>query len=438
MKQILAAVLAAVLTGCAAAPGPKQAPGAPVPCYSDSMRPANVYSKEQVAYSYRPSAEAGIAMAQYNLGNALLLGAGVARDEAEAAHWYQAAVERGHAGAAFYLAALTESGRGTAQDWTRARQLFLRAAEAGDVKAAECTGRYYAGVAGTGEVDAAKAALWFEIAARARQREDPAYRGLKPKLSAEQIAAARKQALSWRPTPMPVTAAATAPEIAVAPEPRAVRAGSGVLVGGGSHVLTNAHVVVGCQRIAILDADGIERPAATAAVDLSDDVAVLRSIGNGMAPRLIAATDPTVGMTVTVIGFPLPELFGNRTAKIWTGMISETTGPDGNGGFLRMTAPVLQGLSGGPVLDERGRLVGLVIGTRDPAKVASLQPVDIGGISYAVKATRIRWLLDRHGLGHLLETPPADGGLTGAAFALSQGELAALGRAATVYVECRR
>lgn len=437
-SSLLAGLLAVLLAGCAGGGGPKTSSLAPVPCYNDTHRPADVYSEYQVEYSYRPGAEAGSAAAQYNLANALLLGAGVARNEAAAATWYRAAVERGHAGAAYYLAALHETGRGVERNWATARKLFQQSAEAGDVKAAECLARYYAGVAGTGEVDPLKAATWFEIAARSRQREDSAYRVLKAQLSANQIAQARAQARKWQPTPMPVTAAAMAAQpFEIAPEVKPVRAGSGVLLAGGSHVLTNAHVVVGCKQIGIIDFEGAERPALTLAVDLSDDIAILRSAGAGGAPRLLAADDPTIGAPIMVIGYPLSDLFGNQAAHMWRGAISELTGPNGNTGFLRMTAPALQGSSGGPVLDERGRLVGIVIGTLDPAKVASLLPVSLGGISYAVKAARIRRLLDRRGLSHLLSDGPAGAGSAGQPPALSQFELADLGRRAAVYVECR-
>ncbi|MGH6931510.1 MAG: trypsin-like peptidase domain-containing protein [Dongiaceae bacterium] len=433
-------LLAGLLAGCAGSGAPRSTARAPLPCYDESHRPADVYSQNQVEHSYRPGAAAGSAVAQYNLANALLLGAGAPRNESEAAIWYQAAVDRGHAPAAYYLAALYETGRGVDQDWSRARQLFEQSAEAGDVKAAECLARYYAGIAGTGETDSWRSALWFEIAAKARHREDPAYRSVKSRLSADQIAQARTQALKWRPTPMTIRVAEVpVSPIEVVPQIKPVRAGSGVRI-GGNYVLTNAHVVVGCNQIGVIDFNGNKRSAAITAVDLSDDIAVLQSLATGMVPRLLAANDPMVGSAVMVIGYPLSDLLGNQTARTWRGVISELSGPDGNAGLLRMTAPILQGSSGGPVLDDRGRLVGIVIGTVDPTKIASTQPVSLGGISYAVKSTRIRWLLDRQGLSYLLGDPSgADGGasLTGGDPILSPSELAELGQRTTVYVECR-
>ena len=68
--------------------------------------------------------------------------------------------------------------------------------------------------------------------------------------------------------------------------------------------------------------------------------------------NLNADVDP--GMEVHAIGYPL-----NSGINIVRGIISSTTGLDQNISKFTMTAPINEGNSGGPVIDENGILIGI-------------------------------------------------------------------------------
>lgn len=85
----------------------------------------------------RPLADAGLADAQFVLGQMYQNGEGVARDAGRAAPWYRRAALQGHAGAAFALGMLYRYGIGVARDPVEAYAWFTRAAEAGNGEAAQ-------------------------------------------------------------------------------------------------------------------------------------------------------------------------------------------------------------------------------------------------------------------------------------------------------------
>lgn len=78
---------------------------------------------------FAEAAEAGDALSQFELGEALLRGEGVERDEALAVQWLRKAAASGHALAAHSLAECLEEGIGGARDADEAARWFSKAAE---------------------------------------------------------------------------------------------------------------------------------------------------------------------------------------------------------------------------------------------------------------------------------------------------------------------
>ncbi len=65
---------------------------------------------------FRPLADQGIAVAQYNLGLMYHKGQGVPQDYQEAAQWCRLAAEQGHAGAQVLLGTMYHLGQGVPRD----------------------------------------------------------------------------------------------------------------------------------------------------------------------------------------------------------------------------------------------------------------------------------------------------------------------------------
>jgi S1-C subfamily serine protease len=141
------------------------------------------------------------------------------------------------------------------------------------------------------------------------------------------------------------------------------RLGSGFLVDRRGRILTNAHVLGDEDRATVTFDDGTESPAEVLGVDESTDLAVLRAedVPTGVRPLPLGrSTGLVVGDPVLAIGNP----FGlERTAT--TGIVSALkriiNAPNDFEiqNVIQTDAAINQGNSGGPLLDGRGRVVGI-------------------------------------------------------------------------------
>jgi S1-C subfamily serine protease len=139
--------------------------------------------------------------------------------------------------------------------------------------------------------------------------------------------------------------------------------GSGSVLDKQGHVLTNFHVVEGAQSIRVTLFDGESYDARLVGSDPPNDVAILRV--NAPADSLIPlelgdSAKLRVGQIVFAIGNP----FGlERTMT--TGIISSLNRnlPSKAGrqmkSIIQIDAALNRGNSGGPLLDTRGRLIGM-------------------------------------------------------------------------------
>ena len=133
---------------------------------------------------------------------------------------------------------------------------------------------------------------------------------------------------------------------------------SGVIVRADGIVVTNAHVVGDDREVRVSLADGRRLDAAVLGVDPTVDIAVLRVRANGLPVAHIGDSDRLeVGQTAIAIGNP----FGlERT--VTRGVISALNrSPRGLGldELIQTDAAINPGNSGGPLLDSRGRVIGI-------------------------------------------------------------------------------
>jgi serine protease Do len=134
--------------------------------------------------------------------------------------------------------------------------------------------------------------------------------------------------------------------------------GSGVVIRRDGIILTNAHVVGEAGAVRIGLADGRELDARVLGRDPSVDVAVVRVNGSELPVAPLADSDALlVGQTAIAIGNPLGL---DRT--VTRGVVSAINrSPRGFGldGLIQTDAAISPGNSGGPLLDSRGRVIGI-------------------------------------------------------------------------------
>ncbi|MBJ7457405.1 MAG: trypsin-like peptidase domain-containing protein [Thermoleophilia bacterium] len=140
------------------------------------------------------------------------------------------------------------------------------------------------------------------------------------------------------------------------------RTGSGFLIDGDDHVVTNAHVV-GDEDEVVVSLGGRRVGAHVRGVEPSVDLAVLELDVPAGDVRPLAFAESAglrVGDPVVAIGAPF-GLQGSLSSGIVSGLRRQIDSPNGFAitGVIQTDAALNPGNSGGPVLDLSGRVIGV-------------------------------------------------------------------------------
>ena len=138
--------------------------------------------------------------------------------------------------------------------------------------------------------------------------------------------------------------------------------GSGFIINQDGHILTNAHVVAGADRVEVTLRDGRALEGQVLGADPATDVAVVKVDADNLPTVPISdSTQIRPGQWAIAIGNPL-GLDNTVTVGIIsaTGRSSGQVGvPDKRVEFIQTDTAINPGNSGGPLLNERGEVIGM-------------------------------------------------------------------------------
>ena len=160
--------------------------------------------------------------------------------------------------------------------------------------------------------------------------------------------------------------------------------GSGFLIDGDGHILTNAHVVQGAQRVDVqFSEDGESQRAEVVGADPSSDLALLHvDDTQGATPLPLGdSSKAEVGDPVVAIGNPF-GLDRTVTSGIVSALQRQIQAPNGFSisDVIQTDAAINPGNSGGPLLDSSGAVIGI------NSQIAS-QGGGSEGVGFAVPST---------------------------------------------------
>jgi S1-C subfamily serine protease len=169
--------------------------------------------------------------------------------------------------------------------------------------------------------------------------------------------------------------------------------GSGLFVSKNGYIITNYHVIDEAKNIVVeTKYDGIIKSynAVVVKSDKDNDISILKIDDKNFtnlskvqyAFKETGAID--VGSSVYTIGFPLALTGMGKEAKFTDGKISAKTGYNNAINSFQTTVPVQPGNSGGPLFDDKGKLIGLVN--------AKIHEAD--NVSYAIKLNYVKNLIE--------------------------------------------
>jgi len=164
--------------------------------------------------------------------------------------------------------------------------------------------------------------------------------------------------------------------------------GSGIVLDKKGHILTNFHVIEGAREVNVTLSNGKSYSAEMVGIDPPTDIAVLKidaSESELFPVEMADSSQLLVGQKVYAIGNP----FGlERT--LTSGIISSLNRTIGNRNRNRLVKQAIQidaainpGNSGGPLLDSRGRVIGM--NTAIASRVG-----ENSGVGFAIPANTIQ------------------------------------------------
>ena len=165
--------------------------------------------------------------------------------------------------------------------------------------------------------------------------------------------------------------------------------GSGIVLTAGGYIVTNQHIIGGCDRAGVVLSDGSEYAAELIGEDIQTDLAVLRIRARGLTPAVFGDSgELSVGDRVAAIGNPLGDQY---TGTMTDGIISaidrsvQTSGRSMT--LLQTNAALNEGNSGGPLLNSMGQVVGV---TNMKLVNRGYSSVTIEGMGFAIPSATVR------------------------------------------------
>lgn len=189
--------------------------------------------------------------------------------------------------------------------------------------------------------------------------------------------------------------AADAPAKPAKPAKPPNKSGTGFVVSSNGHIVTNHHVVDGC----IGDIQGnlsgeAQLPLRLVSSDETNDLALLQGPATTFKDfATIREKAIRPGDAVVAIGYPFHGLL-TSDFTVTTGIVSSLSGLLNDTRFLQISAAVQPGNSGGPLLDNKGQVVGMVAAKINALKFAKATGDIPENINFAIKTGAIRDFLD--------------------------------------------
>jgi putative serine protease PepD len=168
-------------------------------------------------------------------------------------------------------------------------------------------------------------------------------------------------------------------------------AGTGFVISSDGVIVTNNHVVEGASKIQALFSDGTTRDAQVLGSNGPSDLAVVKVDASGLPTIALGDSEQVqVGDDVVAIGNALALQGGlTVTRGIISGLHREVGTDSGSAleDVIQTDAAINPGNSGGPLVDARGRVIGINTAIADPGSAQN--------VGFAIPISNAKVIIDR-------------------------------------------
>jgi S1-C subfamily serine protease len=169
--------------------------------------------------------------------------------------------------------------------------------------------------------------------------------------------------------------------------------GSGIIISKNGYIITNHHVIEEAKDVLIeLNENGVMKTYIASVIisDKDNDLSILQIKDpkfkgfEKIAYSFKESGALEVGSTVFTLGYPMALAGMGKETKFTDGKISSKTGYNNSINSFQTSVPVQPGNSGGPLFDDKGKLIGVIN--------AKIKEAD--NVSYAIKLNYIKNLIE--------------------------------------------
>jgi S1-C subfamily serine protease len=159
--------------------------------------------------------------------------------------------------------------------------------------------------------------------------------------------------------------------------------GTAFAISNNGYAITNLHVIKDGKKVFLFTSDGTAYKCGVIYQDKTNDLAVLQVLDSNLifsqnnVPYKLD-TKTKLAERIFTLGYPKQEVVYNE------GYVSALNGKNGDSTKIQLELPSSPGVSGAPVLDEAGNLIGIINSKQSISK----------GITYAIKSEVLEPILD--------------------------------------------
>lgn len=192
--------------------------------------------------------------------------------------------------------------------------------------------------------------------------------------------------------------------------------GTGFFVSNNGEMITNNHVIEECTNIKAIY-NGSELESKVLAVDKMNDLAIIKANVRPDEVFSVSSIDAELLEKVIVAGYPLGKKI-STSIKATSGTITSLSGLGDNYAEFQTDAALNSGNSGGPIINEKGNVIGVA--------VSKWQEEGVESFNFGVKSSILRIFANANGLKFLSPNYKE----------MKKKDLGQLITGATVYLEC--
>ena len=165
--------------------------------------------------------------------------------------------------------------------------------------------------------------------------------------------------------------------------------GTGIIISADGYIITNTHIIAGCDTVKVELYNGDEYEAKLVGADALSDISILKIDANGLTPaEFTSSSNLAVGDNVVAIGNPLGEAYRlTVTDGIISGISREVNHNGTVMNLIQTNAAINEGNSGGALINSAGQVIGIT-------NMKIISSTGVEGIGFAIPSDTVKTIAD--------------------------------------------